>query len=449
MKQIVILGAGISGLALGWFLKQRFGNAINLTFLENSSRIGGWIQTIEKEGFLFELGPHSCRPFGTHHCTLPLIADLGLSEKIITAGTAAQKRYLYLNKELTLLPYNASSFLRSSLKLPLLYGAMRDLIASRGSGEDESIYSFIGRRFGTKIAETLVDPLTTGIYAGDIRQLSIRSCFSTLYRYEQEYGSVIRGMFANKEEGKKQEIFSFQEGMETLIHALGSHLKPSIQFSCYAKELSFSRDGIEVATSNGSLLHADFLFSAIPAPAFAELLTAHDPALAELLKSIQSVSIATVNFGFHKQVLKSSGFGYLIPSSENEEVLGMIWDSCIFPEQNGHSSDTRLTVMIGGAKMASIFNSLDKEDFLQIALRALEEQLQIKDTPAVAHLSIARSAIPQYTVGHADRIRKIEQKTAQLSSKTFFLGNSYYGVSINDCIAEAKRLAYRIDDGPW
>ena len=263
----IIIGAGISGLALGWFLKKRFGDNQELTILEASERSGGWIRTHHEQGFLFEEGPRSCRSKGAGLVTLQLIEELGLCEEVISASPQAKKRYICMDGKLQSLPNSLFSFLRSPLMKGVLPALLKEWKIPPSDLEDESIGSFITRRLGKKIADTFMDPLVSGIYAGDIHQLSMRACFPDLHRLEKEHGSLIKGMFRKRkaEDGQSpfvqkqrlSSIFSFRNGMETLVSALDARLKSHIQLSCAVKTIHIGDKAILVTLEDGRVLEGD------------------------------------------------------------------------------------------------------------------------------------------------------------------------------------------------
>lgn len=199
-RQVIILGAGVSGLSCAWSLKKKYGSSIQITILEKSSRVGGWIQTIRSNGFLFEQGPHSYRSKGTGYHTLQLIEELGLQDKVIEADSSARFRYLYLNQKLEKLPHNLMSFLTSPLTKGVIPALLSDFLRPKRAHSDESIYDYFARHLTPSLAETFVDPMISGIYAGDMRKLSLQACFPKLHNKEQEYGSLLRGLlFSSKD----------------------------------------------------------------------------------------------------------------------------------------------------------------------------------------------------------------------------------------------------------
>lgn len=448
MKNIVILGAGISGLSLAWFLKKQYGSSISITLLEKSDRIGGWIQTNEEDGFLFELGPHSCRPHGNGMATLDLIEQLGLQEQVITPDPSATLRYLYVDGKLNAVPHNISSFISSPLTKGAFAALWRDWTAASSDAEDESIATFGERRFGKEITHRLIDPLITGIYAGDIAQLSVKSCFPTWKESEQKYGSVISSFFRKRSAESAEKtpwsrkistfpFFSLKNGLSTLSKELESHLQESIVKKCKVYAIELASDGVVLKAEDGKVWKADHLFCAIPPAALAALLVPHRPALSILLQSITTASVAVASVGYRKKVLKQDGFGYLIPSQEQEKVLGMIWDSSIFPQQNRHNEETRLTVMMGGAHHPQMCEWSD-DRLRAVTLEALSRHLQIDTEPDVMRITHARNAIPQYKVGHERLLKRIDAGLKDLSPHITLLGSFCRGASVNDCIALAQ-----------
>lgn len=448
MKNIVILGGGISGLALLWYLKKRLKNAASIILLEKSSRVGGWIRTIQKEGFLFEQGPHSYRGGIQGRATLQLIEELGLQEEVITANPVASQRFLYLNKQLQQLPNTIFSFLFSPLTRNLILNLAREWRIPPGVAVDESIYSFFSRRIGKEAVETFLDPLTSGIYAGNIHELSARSCFSILFEWERQYGSLLKGFFMSRfskneiattsfiKKMEKKGLFSFKNGMEVLPKTLTNRLKEHILTEHEVNHMHFNSQNIELKLTNGKILNADRVYSALPPAELSSLLRLHYPQSAEFLRSIPSASIATINLGYKQKILSREGFGYLVPSKEKESILGMIWDSSIFPQQAGWSQETRLTAMIGGTRMNN-FSDYYPEDFLQMALKAVSSHLNIDVEPDVSDIHIGYSAIPQYTVGYEEKKSAFFQT---INPNLKVLGSCFHGISINDCITVAKAL---------
>lgn len=450
-KKVVILGAGISGLALGWFFKQKFGNRIKITILEKSERAGGLIKTVHKNGFLFEQGPHSCRSAGNGKITLKLAQDLGISNQIITPAPQAVKRFIAKNDRLYELPTTLRSFVGSPWAWSILPRLILEWFKKPVANDDESIYDFINRRFGRKIAEDLIDPLVTGIYAGDIKKLSIRSCFPFWYQWEKKYGSVVHGCYAANNRTKSTEgsleksvekagLFSFKDGMETLTQSLAKELQKELKLGNQAIGLYNWTHGVEVFSSSGEIFHADLVVSALPAAAMADLIAPHNTTLGALLTSIESTSVAMVHLGYKKSVLKQNGFGYLVPSKYHKDVLGAVWSSSVFPQQNTQPEETRLTVFVGGVHHPQACWRRDT-DLIQMAERSARDLLQIPFSPDEVMISRNYKAIPQYNVGHSKKLIHLSELLQEHYPRIGLIGCAFGGVSVNDCIAQAELTA--------
>lgn len=450
-KRIVILGGGVSGLTLGWSLLRRFGDAAEVTILEKAPRPGGWIRTVEHNGFLFEQGPRSCRSHGNGRATLELAESLGLQDDVISADPDSKRRFLYLSSQLTPLPNSIISLLTSPLLMPLCLALLKDWRTPGGQVADESIYSFVERRLGKQVAEQLADPMVAGIYAGDVRQLSVQSCFPALAKLEREKVSLLRGWLMGKRSKRlsssafvdsfsKQPIFTFKRGMQTLTDTLAERLKGSIHYNQTVSSLSPRADGIDVTTQDGGIFRGEAVFSTLSAPAIGSLIASLNEPLSTSLKAMTSASVGVVNVGYRQNVLDRKGFGYLIPSGERQLILGVVWDSCVFPQQNRHCQETRLTVMIGGTHRPDLLMK-GENHCIAIALQALRDHLGIVATPDTVAFHLADQAIPQYTIGYAAKLTAIETLRSACLPRLRFLGSAFHGVSVNDCIASASAMA--------
>jgi oxygen-dependent protoporphyrinogen oxidase len=430
---IVILGGGISGLSCAWYLKKHWGSHIKLTILEKSNRLGGWVQTRFHEGFLFEQGPRSCRSKGAGRATLQLIEDLGLQNEVISADPLAKRRYLYTNQKLQPLPHNLLSWLSSPFLVPLLRAAWRD-VRSKPQIADQSVYDFFAKRLGTHLTNQLVDPLVSGIYAGDMHKLSMQSCFPALFASQMKEGSLIKGMWkkplpstmpsAFVQKMQKSPLFSFKKGMQTLINALEKQLEATICQERYPTQLNITAEGIDVVCSDRSVLKADTVISTLPAFALNQLL----PVQQTLWQQIPYASVVVVNLGYHTSVNAKKGFGYLIPHLEHERVLGCVWDSNVFSEQQ-MAHQTRLTVMLKEEKGS---------DPLSTALEAIEKQMGVKVPPDSYQIKMAQRAIPQYMVGHQMLNATIHHQIKMLSERLVVMGSAFSGVALNDCVKMAE-----------
>ena len=218
---------------------------------------------------------------------------------------------------------------------------------------------------------------------------------------------------------QKEPIFSFKGGMETLIKGLTDTLEGNIHYNSPATSLTIHPEGIEVGIGDQRLF-ADRVISTLPTQTVSNLLQIHSPCQS-------AASVAVIALGFNQQHLKHKGFGYLVPSKENENILGMVWDSTTFPSQNTHSHQTRLTVMV---------DAQSPKDFKNTALDALARHLHIEAQPDVLEVKIATNAIPHYSIGHKEQTTNFIHQCKALSPNLSLLGTAFHGVAVNDCIAQ-------------
>lgn len=407
--RVLILGGGISGLALAWYLAKREENEIIL--LEKSDRLGGHLETDISSGYLFEKGP---RTFKASRCPdlLELVEELGLQDEVIFSDKGARSRYIWNQGRLVKAP---SWGLLKQILIPLL----REW-SIKPHLEDESVWDFACRRFNPRVAELLFDPLVLGIHAGDVRALSMQSCFPGMKRWEAEYGSLTKGFFANCLKKKLPGLFSFKTGTNALVQALSSRIRGQIVLNQEIVELN--AEAVEVKTQD-RLWKGDYIFSALPLPVCGNIFMP----LQE--KKLKAQSVTVVNLGYSEEVLHKKGFGYLVPTCENENVLGVVFDSLIFPQQNRRAAETRLTVMMRG------------EASVEGALHTLERHLGIKTAPEVVLISQKEEAIPQYELGHGEKVQLLQSRLLEEFPRFKLLGNYLCGASVNDCIAFAKSCA--------
>lgn len=438
-KHYAILGGGISGLTLAWRLQKQPDTKV--TLIEKQPRVGGWIETIQPNGYLFDCGPRSCRTKGAGIATLQLIKELGLQSEVICASPEAKKRYLYLDRKLKLLPYSLVQVLFSPLTKGLFQVLWRDFFLKGGVGHDESVAAFVERRLGRSFAETFFDPLVKGIFAGDMHQLSVRACFPLLAEMEAKHGGIVRGMLKSKKNKQsqslspfvahmqKQSIFSFKKGMEMLPQTLRHQFHGELLLGEAVVAIETDALNARIRLSSGKTIVADQIISTLPASSLKSLLPFKE------LHQIPSASVATVHFGYRQKLKFPKGFGYLVPTKEREQILGVVFDSCVFPQQSAHAEETRFTVMVGDGKEE------ERGQLVEKAQDALLRHLQIEQRPDCVEVTYAQEAIPQYLVGHQERLHALEQLVKSHCPKLTLLGSSFYGVSVNDCVAQALKMS--------
>ncbi len=445
-KKVAILGAGISGLSLAWYLSKEI-DPSEIVLIEKGDQLGGWMQTTIEDGFLFERGPRTFRPSKSTDL-LDLIEEVGILDQVIAASNVAQMRYILNASKLQPVPRNPIDFFTSPLTRGIVPALFKEWLVPTQNLEDESIYDFVSRRLNRKTALKLFDPLTVGIYAGDIKNLSMKSCFPALFELEQNSGTITRGLIKSLRRRKKKDrfvkegfhrssLFTLRYGMGSLVEMIERKLEIEIRKSTEVESLSVNSEGVQIQTSSGEI-EVEQVFCALPLPGAGKLLQNLDSSFTSL-SQVKNASLMIANLGYDQKVLEKKGFGYLVPSEEKDEILGMIWDSDVFPEQNLGQTQTRLSVMMGGMFRPDILD-LSSEECFDRAKSAASRHLKIDIEPKVQILTKALNCIPQLEVGHHQKMTYLQKRLAELYPQLHLVGNYIDGVSVNDCIARSKEV---------
>jgi oxygen-dependent protoporphyrinogen oxidase len=455
MPRVVIVGGGISGLALAYRLEQR-APTVDVVVLEGAARLGGTIGTEFRDGFRIEIGPNGFldnKPFAHELCR-----ELGLGEQLIPASEAARRnRYLFLGGRLHLLPNSLATFLTSNV---LSWRTRFLLLAERfrqpRRGGDESIDAFVRRRVGCEAAETLADAFVTGIHAGDPKLLSVRATFPRLAEFEREYGSILRGMSKASRRRRAEaaargepppassRMWSFREGLSLLIDTLGRRLRFAPLAGVHVRTVRrITNDGWRVQSDGRDGWDAEVVVLACPAYQQARMLADEDADLARAIDGIPYNRVAVVALGYRATDLpgRLEGFGYLSPQRERRDVLGVQWCSSIFPDR-APPGFVLLRAMCGGWNRPEMID-WDDDRLLNAVRGELRRAMQIETPPVFHHIVRWRRAIPQYHLGHLERVAWIDTRLTRHAG-LFLGGNAYRGVALNDCIEQAGLLAERI-----
>lgn len=227
--------------------------------------------------------------------------------------------------------------------------------------------------------------------------------------------------------------------METLTQELAKQVEADIRFLCRPLSIKFNKDSLSLSLSDETMLVVDHVICAISASEVADILFPNDCEVKSKLTEIPYASVAVVNLGYRKNIMKEKGFGYLIPFKEGEKNLGCIWDSCVFPHQNQNPSETRLTVMLGGMRSPWIESKADQE-CIELALGALSKQMGIDHLPDAIEFKMAKKAIPQYELGYKDVVKELHTRIKELHPHLTLIGNAFHGISLNDSIAASADL---------
>jgi oxygen-dependent protoporphyrinogen oxidase len=465
-KDVVIIGAGISGLVCAYRLKSL---GADVLLLEKSDRVGGVMQSEKIAGYLIERGPNSSQ--GTEEL-MALVEELGIMDEV-AEGDPKAPAYVYFNGRLHAVPAGAGAFVRS--KLLSASGKLRifaePLIRARRASEEESIYSFARRRLGRQAAERMVAPFVSGIYAGDAEKISVQAAFPKLANLEATYGGLIRGTIAKAREARRakksasavldkaaptrRRLISFKRGMQYLPQVLAAKIGEDLMTGVGDCGLRIADCGLPDSPKSPRFtleferggtpdkIACDHLIIASPARAAAVLLAPFSAELSRLLEEIYYPPIAIVCLGYDEAKIKTplDGFGFLVPPSERLNILGCVWNSSLFADR-APAGKALITVFIGGARNPQVVQ-LGDDELVTLVHADLQNILGIRGEPQAVAITRWERAIPQYNLGHRDRVQQIEALLAGIPGLRL-AGNYLHGVSTGDCIKEADRVAKEV-----
>jgi len=456
MATVGVIGAGIAGLTAAWTLRKR---GIDVRVLEASDRLGGKIRTEQAEDLLIDAGPDSflsSKPPG-----LALVNELGLNDQIISTLSNGGGTYILHDGKLEALPEGMTLLVpadpRAIMSTPLLspVGKIRllgDYVIPRSrKTEDESVASFMRRRVGREAFEHLAEPLLSGIFAGDADQLSILATYPRLRATEREYGGLIRGAMAMRKTagGAPTRQFtpfvSLRNGLSQLIDGLADAIgRERIVMETPAREIT-ARNGTYCVTTDAGQQQFDAIILAIPAPSASALLAEIDPELASLAGTIPYISSTTISLAFNAAEVadQQQGRGFVIPRREGRTLTAVTWTSNKF----GGRVPEGLALLRGfvGRAGDEAPALLPDDELIPIVRRELADILGITATPTTVRTYRWPKAMPQYTVGHLDRLQSMERRLTTHPGLRL-TGAAYRGVGIPDCIADAQTQATQIAD---
>jgi oxygen-dependent protoporphyrinogen oxidase len=433
----VVIGAGLSGLVRADLLA-RSNQEVRL--LEETDRPGGVVRSERRDGFLLELGPNTVRPTPE---LWDMVCGLGLENETLLADPRAP-RYVDFRGRLHAVPMSPWSFLSTGLlslggKLRIL----REPFVPPSYERQESVRDFFARRLGTEVAERLIEPFVSGIFAGDASRLSIAGCFPTLARWEREHGSLLQGAIADLRGPRKPRapvrgLLSFRGGLETLPRALASRLGSILETGTRVEKILRSGDVWTVRTSRGDI-SASSIVIATPAHRAARLIEDVSPSAAFVLDRIPHPPLAVLHLAWPAQALPSPllGFGHLVAPQRERRILGAVYSSSLFPDRTPQGQ-TLVTVFLGGSRDPEAA-SLPDAELSAIAARDLRAVLGARVAPRLVGVTRYERALPQYDLSHESRMDLLEEAELGWPGLTL-LGNYRGGVSVGDVVRNALAL---------
>jgi protoporphyrinogen/coproporphyrinogen III oxidase len=462
---VAVVGGGISGLAAAWRLVSS-GENLKVFVLEASDRVGGVLRTEIDGEWVIEGGPESflsAKPRGTG-----LARELGLEDRFQWTNEATKGSYLLRDGVLHRMPEGLTGLIPTQLgpmartKLVSPAGKLRMLldyvIPARKGDDDETLRSFIGRRLGLDVYAHLIEPLMAGIYSGSGAELSLAATFPQLRVAEKEHGGLIRGVLAQRKAAKarpighqqKQGFLSFRTGIHELTDALRDAIESHggiIQTRRRVERIDRRDDGRFVVAQEGDGRSFSQVFDkvilAAPAHVQAELLQHVSPDAASAMSQIPVVSTALILLGYRETdtARPPGNHGYLVPRAERRKVKALTWMSS---KWDGRAPEGHFLVrgFVGRSGEQEILQCSDDE-LVDVLREELREISGIEGKPVLARVFRCTNASPQYTLGHLDRVARIEAAVERVPGLAV-AGNMLRGVGIPDVIASGEHAADRL-----
>jgi oxygen-dependent protoporphyrinogen oxidase len=442
---VAVVGGGITGLAAAYELQKR---GISARVLEASARLGGVIRSDRFDGWVIDAGPDSL--LVQKPAAVSLCRELGLGERLISTRPP---RTAFVLRDGQLRPLTEGSFLGFPLSVGALArsslftwaGKLRmaaEIAIPRRDVDDESIASFVRRRFGEEAADYLAEPLLAGIHAGDADKLSIRALFPRLPDAERDAGSVLRSMRRLHLKPSAQGAFvSLPGGVGELVDALAAALAPgTVRVDSPVTNIRF--DTRFILESPAGSVEARAVIVSAPAYTAAPLLRGFDANLAALCDAVPYASTATVALGYRRSEIRHplTGTGFVVPRVEQWPLLAATWASSKWPGR-APAGCALLRAFLGGGRDPDRLDQSDA-DLIETAREALTEILGIEGEPLMTRLYRFPRQSPQYEVGHLSRVAAIDQHVARIPG-LFVAGSGFRAIGIPDCIADGRDTAAR------
>lgn len=460
-QRVVIIGGGITGLATAYYLQKQ---AIqqNLPFevklIEASHRLGGKMQTVVQDGYVIERGPDSF--LERKQSALRLVNEVGLADKLV--NNSAGQSFIFANQRLCPMPGGSIMGIPTEVapfittQLFSVTGKMRaaaDLIIPRSrQKEDQSLGHFFRRRLGDEVLENLIEPLLSGIYAGDIDQLSLQSTFPQFYQVEQKYRSLILGMrkstptnpkSSTDTEVKKGQFVTVATGLQSFVEAIEAKLLPQSVIKGYRVE-SIRKVGeeYELELNSRERIIADSVVVAVPHYVAASIFSQYK--YFSVFKEVPATSVATVALAFSKSAIKKDidGTGFVVSRNSDSSITACTWTHKKWPHSTPEGK-VLLRCYVGRPGHETIVD-LSDDQIINIVLDDLNKTMAITEKPELSVVTRWKDSMPQYTVGHQKRLESVTNQVALDMPGVFLAGSSYRGIGVPDCIDQAEATVEKV-----
>ncbi len=457
MKQIVIIGGGISGLSAAWELQQSAQSLQQITVLEQDKRWGGKVLTQTMPGpnggrFIIDAGPES---FVTRKREIwTLTRELGLQDRVIDPGGEATGTYVLDGGKPYPLPLSPGAM----IKTPLLStrGKLRMLaepfMPRKGDDGDESLADFVSRRLGREALEKFIGPVLGGIYNTDPQAQSILVTSPVMREMERDHRSLVLATIARMRASRKATVevepppsrfIGFEHGAQELIDALVDQLQATMRLNAPVQQVQKADDGYVVILADGERMTADLIIFATPANVTARLLASAAPEAAKLLGQIKHNSIGTISLAYDAAELNLTEpiRGLMIPRREKRRIDAVVWTSAKIPAR-APQGYTLLRVFFGGGDPATA--TMPEAELVSVVTSELQALLGIAATPVDYRVARWPNSYPQAAVGHLDLVNRVEQA---LPAGLYVTGASYAGLAVPDCVRQGRETAVNVLNG--
>lgn len=457
MKRIAIIGGGISGLAAAFELEEQRKAGIELEYVlyESSPRLGGVLRTEKIDGCVVEAGPDSFvteKPWAADLCR-----TLGIGDQLIGSNDTDRKTYILTRGRLVempdglmfmvptkILPTGLSPLFSWKTKLRM---AQELFHPPRAVDHDESVADFVERHYGREMVDRLADPLLSGVYGGESATLSVRAVLPRFAEMERTHGSLGRAMLAARKKmgkGPRKPVpplfTSLKVGMQHLAESVTARLSPGSLLTDATVQAIQPEAGGWVISAGMQSDHFDAVVVALPGLAAANVLRLTSAELAGELAAVQYSSSITVGIGYDRDVRHSlpPGFGFLVPRSEGKRLLAATFVHNKFPHR-APEDRALLRCFFAGVNAENVW-PLSDDQIVGIVRNELQQIIGLRAEPLFARVYKWKSAMAQYSVGHLERLDRIERLRQQLPGLTL-AGNAYRGIGVPDCVRSGREAA--------
>lgn len=454
MKTILIIGGGITGLSAAYYVQENIKTnelPFQLRLVEANDRLGGKIETVYKNGFTIERGPDSFLARKTP--AVKLIEKLGLQDSLVRNATG--QSYILVGKKLHKIPQGSFMGIPTEVK-PFLFSSLfsvkgkfragMDYVIPKGKKiNDQSLGHFFRRRFGDELVEHLIEPLLSGIYSGDIDEMSLMATFPNFYHLEQKYGSVIKGLkkaMPKQPRTKKpsQGIFmALKDGFQSLIDGLEKELKDVISTGLAVDHIEKKDKNYHVLLSDGTVYKADAVIVATPHKTLTKMFSQYDEF--KIVEEIPNTSVTNVALAFDQSQIKDKmeGTGFVVSRNSDVRITATTWTERKWPH-TAPEGKVLLRSYVGGPHDPDAVH-LSDDELIEIVLSDLRKIVKINGEPEFSIVSRFKDAMPQYVVGHKERMKKINEFIDHELKGVTIAGSSYTGVGVPDCIEAGEKVA--------